>query len=168
MKARICTPSSCSFASCSLCRNGRHKFVHHTRRTLPAVPKITLPSASAHAETGGHRECTYCVCVCVCVCVAVCVWLCVFLCVYEAVRLAGYTLSCGSECASKITPQVDRTQLVMAARLRWLALLRDVCAHAATLALLGAVSTHSSHAGARRRPDALVEACGDRHSVGNA
>ena len=50
-------------------------------------------------------------------CENVCVWLCVFLCVYEAVRLAGYTLSCGSECASKTTPPVDRTQLVMAARM---------------------------------------------------
>ena len=45
-------------------------------------------------------------------------------CVYEAVRLTGYTIClvvrmhfCGSECASKTTPPVDRTRLVMAARM---------------------------------------------------
>ena len=45
-------------------------------------------------------------------------------CVYEAVRLTGYTIClvvrmhfCVSECASKTTPPVDRTRLVMAARM---------------------------------------------------
>ena len=43
---------------------------------------------------------------------------------YEAVRLTGYTIClvvrmhfCVSECASKTTPPVDRTRLVMAARM---------------------------------------------------